>query len=275
MKFLPMLARSLDIKTLPTYASNPSWHMEQKLDGKRVLIKVEDGVVTAANRKGETIGLDQDTTDLFSGFAGSWCFDGEELNGTFWIFDMPYALNLVTVATPYDERRRALEAVCTTAWGEGHSDVRLIDVARTVQQKKNLITWCAENAAEGIMIKARSGIYEPGKRSYAMFKAKFVSTVDCVIIEPRREGKLSSSVGLYHNGALTDCGSVKMSEEQLQQAHPGDCVEVRYLYCTVGRRLYQPVFLGFRPDKDAEECTFEQITRYVNKEVRISDKNSR
>jgi ATP-dependent DNA ligase len=119
------------------------------------------------------------------------------------------------------------------------------------------------------MIKSVSGGYHPGERTTDSLKAKFTETADCIVLEPRREGKLSTSVGLFHDGELIDIGSVKMRDEDLDKIKPGDVIEVRYLYATLDYRLYQPVWHGFRDDKSPDECTTEQL-KFVNKEVRAT-----
>lgn len=278
MKYEPMLAkaRSISLKALATYPANEAWFAEQKLDGKRLLLQIEDGQVVVYNRKGERIDPTphKKAIEQFAGFAGSWCFDGEWIDSTLWVFDMPVALAIVSETTPYEERRRALEAVYQQAWGDDNPQIKLLDVARTEQEKIDLIAWCATNHAEGVMLKARAGPYLPGERSHGMLKAKYTETADCIILEPRRQGKLSSSLTLYHNGELIigtpddpGIGSCKMTEEQLEQAKPGDVAEIKYLYTTEGLRLYQPSFLRFRDDKNPEECTTAQL-KLTDKTVR-------
>ena len=39
----------------------------------------------------------------------------------------------------------------------------------------------------------------------------------------------------------------------------GSLVEVRYLYATAGRQLYQPVYLWLRTDLGEKECRLEQL----------------
>lgn len=266
-----MLARTLDLNALATYTSNPGWYMEQKLDGIRLLIKIEDGNITAANRRGETITLNPNLIPSFDGFSGDWIFDGEWVGDTFWVFDMPKALHLVTPSTPFIERRKALEAIAATAW-EDNQQVKIVDVARTKAQKVTLLKWCAENHSEGVLLKIKSGTYDEGMRrgriyrSEGMLKAKFTETVDCIITEVGREGKASCAVSLYHHGHLLDVGSCKMTEANLSWAKVGDVAELRYLYATADLRLYQPRFIRFRDDKNPEECDTDQL-KVTNKTV--------
>lgn len=273
MLFAPMLAENTDIKKIEQYIIDDNYVFEQKLDGKRLLLKVEDGVVEAANRKGEPPGDAQLLSALgqlrsaFAHLAGEWAFDGEWVHDQFWIFDLPYALDVVGSNSPYADRREALESVFEVLELDP-SLFRLLDVARTCEEKRALLQWCQEHDSEGIMVKSVKGEYHPGRRTAAMLKAKFWQTADCLIGEVRREGKASCSIFLLHNGVLTDIGSIKMTELDLQRAKTGDVVECKYLYCTNDMRLYGPcTFLKWRDDKDPSECTTDQL-RFVNKSIR-------
>lgn len=277
MTFEPMLAQTLDIRVLDTYPKNQAWWVEQKIDGTRQLIIIKDGKVMGTNRKGESNHVSAALIEQFESFGGDWIFDGEIANDQFNVFDMPLALDKISPETHFSERRRALEAVAEVAWGPRNPLVNLIPVARTMKEKREMIAWARDNNIEGVMLKMKSAPYlqgTNGKRSKHMLKAKFTETVDCIVLEPRREGKASTSVTLYHHGQLLagtnkepGVGSCKMTEEELQRAKPGDVVELRYLYSTSNLKLVQPVFLRFRDDKDPEECTTDQL-KLTNKTVR-------
>lgn len=269
MKCEPMLARSIEIDSCLAYVEDPSWWMEQKLDGQRLLLRISDGVVHAYSRNGEPTTVDPTIHAAFAPVNGEWHLDGEWFDGRYCLFDLPGALvgrkNLITPDNPFEERRSALESVYNAAWAE-NPHLHLISTARTLDEKRALLETCVANGAEGVMLKATSGKYRPGKRSTHMLKAKFTKTADCVILQVRREGKLSSAVGLFDNGTLVDVGSIKMTDRDLDRTKPGDVVEVRYLYATKDQRLYQPVFLKFRNDKHPTECTIDQL-QYTNKQV--------
>lgn len=270
-----MLARNLQMKNLDEYINDSGYWFEQKFDGKRLLLRITDGEVEAVNRKGVTpgdahlLGALRKLRAALAHLEGEWCFDGEWMEGQdqFWIFDMPYALDLIGPETPYQDRREALEAVFEKAFVD-EPTFRLSEVARTGEEKRALLEWCRNNDSEGIMVKARHGHYHPGKRTSVMMKAKFWQTADVLIGEVGREGKLSCSVWAIHKGDLTDVGSIKMTEKNLEMAQTGMVVEVKYLYFTNDLRLYGPcTFLKWRDDKDPNECTTDDFV-YVNKSIR-------
>lgn len=274
----PMLARTLNPKDLNAYIKDDAWCVQQKLDGIRILITVQDGQVTGSSRSGRKVELPDEAKAPFEGLAGLWRFDGEFVgtgeDGQLWLFDMPNAEGVIDPNDPYDERYAALKAVFVHLGLDENPDIHLTHLASTPDEKLALLEWCKDNNAEGVMFKRLDGKYLSGVRSPDTLKAKFTETVDCVILEVGREGKESVSVGAFHNGTLTDIGSVKMTASQgLRKACVGDVIEVRYLYVqSENMRLYQPVFLKFRPDRTPESCTTDQL-KYTNKTVRNASKS--
>lgn len=278
MKFAPMLAQSLQPSQFPKYIADPRWVAEQKLDGERLLIKVENKIVTATNRNGDPKTVDRIIAEPFKELTGTWAFDGEQLDGKFFVFDMPFAVDLVGPDDTYDHRRDGLETVFEVAWSK-EPRLRLVACHRTTQEKQDIFDWCMSQGAEGIMFKDVRGRYTPGKRGPGFQKAKFTDTADCVIMEvspldPKTGlGKSSCVVGLFREGddLPTEVGSVKMTEKNLAAVSLGDVIEVKYLYFTKDERLYQARFQKFRPDKNPFDCLLDGNLRRVNKTVRESE----
>lgn len=277
MTFNPMLAKSCNPKEIPQYIQDNDWVAQQKLDGIRILITAEDGDVSGVGRSGRSVSLPDEAITPFKPLTGLWRFDGEfvttsEGEGVLWLFDLPNAVDgLIDNDTPYWKRAECLGITYDHLFPNGSEDIKLLAVHETPKGKAHLLEWCEKNDAEGVMFKHRNSKYYPGVRSVETLKAKFTETVDVVILEVGREGKESCSVGAFHNGTLTDIGSVKMTASQgLGKAKAGNVIEVRYL--NAGKnpstpRLYQPVFMKFRDDKSALECNTDQL-KFVNKTVR-------
>jgi bifunctional non-homologous end joining protein LigD len=268
--FMPMLAKSINPKQIDLYIQDDEWWGQQKLDGIRVLLTVEDGKVTGTSRSGRNMDLPDEAKEPFQSLKGLWRLDGEFVGGgegVLWLFDLPVGGDVIDITSPYQDRYYGLTGIFDNLIGK-NDDIKLVDVAKTPEEKRKLHDWCKANDAEGLMFKDRNGIYGPGNRSIHTLKAKFTETVDVVVLEVGREGKASCSVGAFHNGTLTDIGSVKMTDSQgLDRVKAGDVIEVRYLYATPDLRLYQPVFLKFRPDRDPMSCKTDQL-KYTNKTVR-------
>jgi bifunctional non-homologous end joining protein LigD len=135
---------------------------------------------------------------------------------------------------------------------------------------------------EGVMAKKKESAYVAG-RSRSWLKIKLERTVDCVIVGYATKTReiASLALGLYDKGALIYIGQVGtgFSESLLERLSkqltvasndvrlpknvrpvaPTLVCEVRYLQITNDRRLRAPVFLRLRDDKEASECTIDQV----------------
>jgi bifunctional non-homologous end joining protein LigD len=135
---------------------------------------------------------------------------------------------------------------------------------------------------EGVMAKKKESAYVTG-RSRSWLKIKLEKTVDCVIVGYATKTReiASLALGLYDKGALTYVGQVGTGFSELllerlarqlivadndvvlprnvRSVTPTLVCEVRYLQFTNDHRLRASVFLRLRDDKDASECTIDQV----------------
>ncbi len=140
---------------------------------------------------------------------------------------------------------------------------------------------------EGVIAKIKNSPYEPGKRSSAWLKIKFLKTADTLIIGYTQGKRVISALCLavYKNKKLFYLGRVgtgftesflknlikklkkiKKSpiinppkKENIIWTKPELIAEVEYLQFTKDQRLRAPVFKRLRFDKPLKECTIEQF----------------
>lgn len=264
---IPMLAASMEVEGLPLSIRNPRQVMEQKLDGHRILLRVQDGLSPLALTRGGMPYTKALPKNLTRGLpAGRWVLDGELVDGTYWVFDMLDANGMISESTPFSERRAILEAFMSLV---STPCIRLVPQAVTQQEKQALVDRCRNEGAEGVMVKVLAGRYRPGARSVDVLKAKFVETADVVVLDVRDDGKDSVRLGAYQltGQTLVDVGrSSLIGKEKNGKIQKGDVLEVRYLYMGSGDRLYQPTILRKRYDKLPQECTTDQF-KHVSKKV--------
>jgi ATP-dependent DNA ligase len=267
----PMLARPVDLRQVDSYLTDNDWVAQQKLDGDRILILVQDGRVQALNREGgpRRNRVPQKVLDQFQTFVslpGTWCFDGELMagGGAFWIFDLPTAADKVRTTDPFEFRHAVLERFM--AGGSWPTDpcVRLLPVAHTTEAKQALFAELQERGGEGLILRHREGPYRAGKRSDMMLKAKFTFTVDAVVHEVRPDGRNNCTYRLFDNGLWVPAGSCSL--EARPDVRPGDVIEIRALYASPDGLLYQPVMVRVRDDKSPTACTVDQL-RYTDRTV--------
>jgi ATP-dependent DNA ligase len=252
---VPMKAHPAEMAELERWIADDRWAMEPKADGIRALVRIVDGVAVAIGTMKQVLG-DQGAAQLLSqpAYAGEWAIDGEWLDGVFWAFDLPLS-PVTTPATPFADRRRALEMLGRTAGWDDETPVRVIPQATTPEAKRQMWEDTVALGTEGVMLKDRQARYEAGKRSWTTRKVKHVRTVDAVVTS-WHPVKASITLALWCDGMLREVGACSWDDPR----PPVDSVvEVRCLYLGERGRLYQPIGVRERPDKQGEECTWEQL----------------
>lgn len=263
----PMLCGSVEACDVSTYLTSDEWVAQQKLDGDRLLIHVQDGKVTALNREGKPRSnpVPKAVRDQFTVFPGEWVFDGELLTtGEMWLFDLPRAADGISPDDPFRVRFEVLERVFSGGVWTPASCIRLLPVARGAESKRRLLRELHGRGAEGLIFRHVEGLYRPGKRSELALKAKFTHTADVIVESVRPDGHDNCTFRLFRDGRLVPAGSVSLVGRP--PVKPGDVIEVRYLYASEDSLLYQPVMLRVRDDKSPSECTVDQL-HYTDRTV--------
>jgi bifunctional non-homologous end joining protein LigD len=305
--YLPQLLNPVTRGECEELIYNDNFWGEQKVDGKRLLLGFAEelGGVVASNRRGRCVIVTPALSSAIRRLAEvkisgervrSLCLDGEELSGTYYVFDLHMLGARVfnqrvehAESLPFGERRALLEelAACyerTQKDAKDDATIRFLPVARTASEKRSLFERLARGRREGIVFKHRESLLHPGRPEAGgdLFKFKFQITVDCVLSVTDDQRRFHCAV--FHEGRLQSVGYVSSGIRPSQYdelAREGSMAvrvgEVRALYAsgTVEERgqLVQPVFLRFRDDKAPEECTGAQLTP-TNKRVLLTTREN-
>lgn len=264
---LPQLLTPIEIADAPKYLSDDKWGAQEKIDGKRIMLRVyqvKDGgfEVTATNRKGKSCDISESVRVAAAQAIETNCIiDGEyiEAEGMFYAFDC-IADNDTT--EPYIKRHERLKFMLGTA---DKDCIRVVPLATSTSSKKLMFQQLQKNKREGIVFKKLSARYTPGLGP-SQLKCKFYATATCMVIGHSKEkskstGTVKSSITL---GVFADQKGKKNQAGKL--VHVGNCtvpagwklppveslVEIRYLYYYKGGCLYQPVYLNPRDDVGAD-----------------------
>jgi bifunctional non-homologous end joining protein LigD len=207
------------------------------------------------------------------------------------VFDLLYLDGHDLTGLPLTERRRRLEEAIVPS-----QQIQLSPM--TEGAGAALFSAAAGQGLEGIMAKRLSSTYQPGARSRDWLKVKVRFDADVVIVgwtegEGSRAGSIGSLVMAVYDGAslryvgnvgtgftrptlaeamerlraLEETGAPFRRDElgsrpELRRAHwvpPVLVAMVEHRGLTTAGRLRSPSFLGFREDKDPEQCTYEQL----------------
>lgn len=264
----PTLAEVVSNADVQHLITDDNYRAEQKVDGVRLMIHCHEGKVVGVNRRGEVTNMPVSVGWAFTSFDGEWAFDGELIKDTFWIFDMPRALDVISTQTPYSDRRELLEELWPNL--EMPTSVRLLPSLTNGEAKIAAAKRVLESGGEGMMLKRCNAVYSPGKRTRNILKWKFVKDVDCFVMAVGIDGKQNFSIGVVDDetGESIEVSTVSALTGDGPKIQLGDVVTVRYLYASADNRLVQPTKPQLRPDKLPRECLLSQLS-YVNKEVLI------
>lgn len=272
----PMLCRDhpIDRTDLVRLLEDEHWGTQQKLDGSRLCVSVQDGQVEARGRYGQPTVLHGFVSGALGKIFpnGHFVFDGELMrvgpkNSRYVVFDMPVAGDLITPETPYAQRYDALTELAKICSWEEWDAISLLPTATTHLEKVRMVRRLTQANAEGVIVRRLDAPYQEGRRSPDVLKFKYIKTVDCRVKDANVGGKKNFLLELVdEDGKWHEVGKVSALEGDGPGIRVGCVVQVRYLYTTSDNRLYQPTYPVLRTDKKPDECTLSQLV-YTDKSV--------
>jgi bifunctional non-homologous end joining protein LigD len=251
---LPQLLNAVDEAEVERLLDDPAHWLQEKMDGKRVLLRKRDGAVTGINRKGLTIALPEPIVKEALALPGEFILDGECVGDRYHVFDCLRRDGKPLAGEPLRERWKVL--VCLVPKGVA---VQVLPMVATPGDKHDLFEFLKREGGEGVVFKRHDAPYVPGRPASGgpWLKHKFVATCSAVVA-PGRVGKRSVALELLDGQKRVMVGNVTIPGKT-PIPKPGQIVEVRYLYAYPGGSLYQPVYLGVRDDLYVTACTITQL----------------
>ena len=239
---------------------NDSYAMQTKKDGVRRQMR-KDAEIVGINRRGMIVPVEAKLLEELKLIPlKTFLIDGELVGDKLWAFDLLEASG-DRRATPYFTRLDALARVLSQtkrqfASGGALQHIRIAPTWFGTAEKADAFEYLNRDRAEGVVFKLLSAAYRAGKNGQHK-KFKFVKTLTAKVLAVRENGKDSVTLGLVEDGQWLTVGRTTAVGQGPYQV--GDLVEVRYLYATEGRQLFQSVLLGRRDDITEAECTVSQL----------------
>jgi len=234
---------------------NHDYWMQEKFDGRRLLIKKDGDQITGINRLGFPTAVPDAIVRNAAKYPRNFLLDGEAVGDTFHAFDLltigPEDMRHLAFSVRYLRMRDMLNAY-------DHPNIREVRVffppqsAGWFQQFKN-------EGKEGVVFKHKDAPYTPGRPNSggSQLKYKFYETASFIVTKVNDQR--SVSLILFESEKIRPAGNVTIPPNQAVPA-PGTVVECRYLYAfKESGSIYQPVYLGARTDIRAEECITAQL----------------
>lgn len=237
---------------------DPAYAVQQKFDGKRIILHIEPSSVTAYNRDGLQCEISKDIiaeAKLFSALA-PLVMDSEWIRETkkLYAFDLLEIDGIDLRPTRFIDRIEQLTKTLLAA------QTSLIHPARTEVDetaKIALLKRVHELNLEGIVFKHIPGPYRID-RDPRQFKYKFTH-VSSFIVTKRNE-KDSVDIAAYDGrDQLIKVGSVKIRNRHFIQLEEGMIVDVRYAHAYPSHQLCQPRMISLRDDLHPENCLLSQL----------------
>lgn len=237
--------------------NNPNIVAQEKYDGKRLLLQINQGGNTAINRKGLYCGAPSEVLNEAESLSSNLCLDGESVGDKFYVFDLLQFDGKNTTKNSYSERLTALEKLFHAKDNLKH--LVLAPTARTSEEKRKLVEQLKSRNAEGVVFKDITASYSGGRPNSGgpQTKFKFVATASAVV-ESANQTKRSVSLYFLDGDKKIESGKVTIPPNHSVPS-AGAVVEIRYLYAMPSHALYQPVYLGERDDISPEECQLKQL----------------
>lgn len=252
----PQLLNAIDEAKVLDLVNDDNWLMQEKHDGRRLLIRKCGQDIIGINKKGNTAGLSLPLFDVVRSIEMDVIIDGESICEQLVAFDLLELDGVDIRSWPYRER---LAALMNLLFSLQQSAIKLIQTAFTTEQKLALMNGLRTTQREGLVLKQAYAPYSPGRPNSGgnQLKYKFVASLSALVT--RQNPQRSVAISLLGKNGWQSAGNVTIPPNE-RIPLVGQVIEVRYLYAfPESDTLYQPVYLGKRFDVDMGECTISQL----------------
>lgn len=236
--------------------NDPAWWMQEKHDGRRMLIEKRGNTIRGINRLGLAAAHPRCIEISVARCPLDLILDGECVGDMLCVFDVLLIGSDNLRDSSYGERYLRLINLMASFQ---HRNICLAETYFTAAQKRDAFADLKTKHAEGVVFKHTHAPYTPGRPASGgpQFKFKFCETASFIV--GKINGRRSVSLQLLEDGKLIAAGNVTIPPN-----HPipavDQIVECRYLYAfRESGSIFQPVYLGVRDDITAVECTTSQL----------------
>lgn len=253
------LLNAIDASEVSRLLRDSRYCLQEKHDGRRLMILKKDDEITGINRRGFVVAIPDAIRDAVEQIPFDVLIDGEAVGDTLYAFD------LLEVKGHCLRNRRYIDRFASLMMALPGRTPALRWCTTTVNVDDKIAAYEELRATncEGAVFKDMDAPYSPGRPNSGgpQLKFKFVESASFVVtgINAQR----SVMLGLYRGDSLISAGNVTIPPNHDIPAK-GDVVEVRYLYAfQESGSIYQPVYLGKRSDIPTTDCVIEQL-KYKN-----------
>jgi len=172
---LPQLLNSIEEDEVPGFLQDANWCMQEKKDGKRLLLKKYGGEVTGINRKGLVVGIPVTIVTSAREIPNGFILDGECVGEVYYVFDLLQVGNDSLQSTQYRQRLNKLTELLEHS---NHPGIELVETAFDQKEKVQFLETFKQDKVEGVVFKRLESLYTTGRPASGgpQLKYKFYST---------------------------------------------------------------------------------------------------
>lgn len=260
--FVPQLLNVFRDETMLENLLNDDEHiMQEKHDGERRPVRVENSEITAMNKEGVVSALPQNVADDALLFGADIHMDGEAMGDRYVVFDLLHWQGESLRDKPYEARFAQLRALCAE---QRFSGIEVTNWADTPETKRALFEQLKNHNAEGVVFKRKNAPYSPSRPASGGSQHKYKFEEVCSVHVSARNNKRSVAVECWHNDNDTP---IALGDITIPANHDipnvGDIVNVRYLYKYENGSLFQTTYLGTRTD----QTTPDRLHQFKHKQT--------
>ena len=253
---LPQLLNPIDEMEAKRLIEDPAWAMQQKFDGRRVLVRKAGAEIHGINRRGLLIGLPSPIVVGAHKITGDLILDGECVGDVLYAFDLLEWDGEDFRSQPYHYRFVKLSNLLNRP---DITHIEFVETATEPADKEHLFHHLQAGKKEGVVFKRLDAPYTPGRPNSGGTQRKHKFYATCSAVVSKVNDKRSVELILLNRKRWIPVGNVSIPANFSVPA-VAEVVEVRFLYAfRESNALYQPVYLGSRKDVEHHECVLSQL----------------
>ena len=181
--------------------ADPSYWMQEKHDGRRMLIRKEGTTITGINRLGLAVALPEALVKEAARCSLDFIIDGEAISGLIHVFDLLQVGDEQITGMRY--RQRYLRLMNLLASFQ-HRHILLVRTAFDARQKRDLFNELKDQLAEGVVFKHIDAPYTAGRPASggSQLKYKFCETASFIV--GKANAKRSVSLLLFQGDKIME-----------------------------------------------------------------------
>ena len=261
------LLNPVEESELPRLLGDHRHCLQEKYDGRRLMVRKQGDDITGINRRGLVIALPEPIRLSVAALPADVLLDGEAVGEILHAFDILELNGRDLRQGRYRDRYAALLLLLPV----NQPALRRVATAIGPDDKLDIYEELRDTGCEGVVFKDLDAPFSPGRPNSGgpQLKFKFVESASFVVTG--HNARRSVSLGLYNGDSeiLVPAGNVSIPvNHEIPQL--GNVVEVRFLYALKqSGSIYQPVYIGERSDIPAAECTTDQLKYKSEAETKV------